>query len=296
MDRVLIVDDDIELCRLLSERLGTEGFALEAVHDGARGLERVLSDEHALIILDLMLPGMGGLDVLRRVRTHSPVPVLILTARGEDVDRILGLEIGADDYLPKPFNPRELIARIRAILRRTSRSATVSNSVIVGEVQLDPSAREVRMNGIQIDLTSVEFSLLEMLLRDAGRVVTREQLTETVLGRKLGPFDRVIDVHISRLRQKLDKGFETPLLHTMRGAGSKLCEAADMCSSSAQRQNDHKNPEPVSQDLPVVLGNGHCHRNSTHCNVDHSSAEECALPVANQPVGNRMDCRDLCSE
>ena len=209
MDRVLIVDDDIELCRLLSERLSSEGFALEAVHDGARGLERVLSDEHALIILDLMLPGMGGLDVLRRVRTHSPVPVLILTARGEDVDRILGLEIGADDYLSKPFNPRELIARIRAILRRTSRSATASNSVIVGEVQLDPSAREVRMNGIQIDLTSVEFSLLEMLLRDAGHVVTREQLTETVLGRKLGPFDRVIDVHISNLRKKLkDAGLE----------------------------------------------------------------------------------------
>src|SRR6201987_5298892 len=153
MDRVLIVDDDIELCRLLEERLSSEGFALEAVHDGRRGLERVLSEEHALVILDLMLPGMGGLDVLRRLRHPSPVPVLILTARGEDVDRIVGLEIGADDYLPKPFNPRELIARIRAILRRTSRSATTSNSVIVGEVQLDPSAREVRMNGIQIDLT-----------------------------------------------------------------------------------------------------------------------------------------------
>ena len=219
MDRVLIVDDDIELCRLLSERLSSEGFALEAVHDGPRGLERVLSDEHALIILDLMLPGMGGLDVLRRVRTHSPVPVLILTARGEDVDRILGLEIGADDYLPKPFNPRELIARIRAILRRTSRSATASNSVIVGEVQLDPSAREVRMNGIQIDLTSVEFSLLEMLLRDAGHVVTREQLTETVLGRKLGPFDRVIDVHISNLRKKLNCAHGEERIKAVRGSG-----------------------------------------------------------------------------
>jgi DNA-binding response OmpR family regulator len=219
MDRVLIVDDDIELCRLLSERLSSEGFALEAVHDGTRGLERVLSDEHALIILDLMLPGMGGLDVLRRVRKQSPVPVLILTARGEDVDRILGLEIGADDYLPKPFNPRELIARIRAILRRTSRSATASNSVIVGEVQLDPSAREVRLNGIQIDLTSVEFSLLEMLLRDAGHVVTREQLTETVLGRKLGPFDRVIDVHISNLRKKLNHTHGEERIKAVRGSG-----------------------------------------------------------------------------
>ena len=219
MDRVLIVDDDIELCRLLGERLSSEGFTLEAVHDGPRGLERVLSEEHALVILDLMLPGMGGLDVLRRLRVHSPVPVLILTARGEDVDRILGLEIGADDYLPKPFNPRELIARIRAILRRTSRTSATGNSVIVGDVELDPAAREVRMGGTQIDLTSVEFALLETLLRDAGRVVTREQLTETVLGRKLGPFDRVIDVHISNLRKKLNRVHGEERIKAVRGSG-----------------------------------------------------------------------------
>ncbi|HEX4582385.1 MAG TPA: response regulator transcription factor [Acidobacteriaceae bacterium] len=219
MDRVLIVDDDIELCRLLSERLSSEGFALEAVHDGARGLERVLSDEHALIILDLMLPGMGGLDVLRRVRTHSPVPVLILTARGEDVDRILGLEIGADDYLPKPFNPRELIARIRAILRRTSRSAASSGPLSVGDLHLDPAAREARLENTRLDLTSVEFALLETLLRDAGHVVTREQLTETVLGRKLGPFDRVIDVHISNLRKKLGRAHGEERIKSVRGSG-----------------------------------------------------------------------------
>jgi DNA-binding response OmpR family regulator len=219
MDRVLIVDDDVELCRLLGERLSSEGFALEAVHDGPRGLERVLSQEHALVILDLMLPGMGGLDVLRRLRNHSPVPVLILTARGEDVDRILGLEIGADDYLPKPFNPRELIARIRAILRRTSRTAATSGSVTVGDLQLDPAAREVRMDGVQIDLTSVEFALLETLLRDAGHVVTREQLTETVLGRKLGPFDRVIDVHISNLRKKLGRAHGEERIKAVRGSG-----------------------------------------------------------------------------
>ena len=219
MDRVLIVDDDIELCRLLGERLSSEGFTLEAVHDGPRGLERVLSEEHALVILDLMLPGMGGLDVLRRLRVHSPVPVLILTARGEDVDRILGLEIGADDYLPKPFNPRELIARIRAILRRTSRTSATGNSVMVGDVELDPAAREVRMGGTQIDLTSVEFALLETLLRDAGRVVTREQLTETVLGRKLGPFDRVIDVHISNLRKKLSRVHGEERIKAVRGSG-----------------------------------------------------------------------------
>jgi DNA-binding response OmpR family regulator len=219
MDRVLIVDDDVELCRLLGERLSSEGFALEAVHDGQRGLERVLSQDHALVILDLMLPGMGGLDVLRRVRNHSPVPVLILTARGEDVDRILGLEIGADDYLPKPFNPRELIARIRAILRRTSRTAATSNAVTVGDLQLDPAAREVRMDGVPIDLTSVEFALLETLLRDAGHVVTREQLTETVLGRKLGPFDRVIDVHISNLRKKLNRAHGEERIKAVRGSG-----------------------------------------------------------------------------
>jgi DNA-binding response OmpR family regulator len=219
MDRVLIVDDDVELCRLLGERLSSEGFALEAVHDGPRGLERVLSQEHALVILDLMLPGMGGLDVLRRVRNQSPVPVLILTARGEEVDRILGLEIGADDYLPKPFNPRELIARIRAILRRTSRTAPTGNSVSVGDLQLDPAAREVRMDGLPIDLTSVEFALLETLLRDAGHVVTREQLTETVLGRKLGPFDRVIDVHISNLRKKLNRAHGEERIKAVRGSG-----------------------------------------------------------------------------
>jgi DNA-binding response OmpR family regulator len=219
MERVLIVDDDVELCRLLGERLSSEGFALEAVHDGPHGLERVLSQEHALVILDLMLPGMGGLDVLRRVRNHSPVPVLILTARGEDVDRILGLEIGADDYLPKPFNPRELIARIRAILRRTSRTVATSNSVSVGDLQLDPAAREVRMDGLQVDLTSVEFALLETLLRDAGHVVTREQLTETVLGRKLGPFDRVIDVHISNLRKKLNHAHGEERIKAVRGSG-----------------------------------------------------------------------------
>ena len=219
MDRVLIVDDDVELCRLLGERLSSEGFALEAVHDGPRGLERVLSQEHALVILDLMLPGMGGLDVLRRVRNQSPVPVLILTARGEDVDRILGLEIGADDYLPKPFNTRELIALIRAILRRTSRAAVAGNSVTVGDLQLDPAAREVRMDGLPIDLTSVEFALLETLLRDAGQVVTREQLTETVLGRKLGPFDRVIDVHISNLRKKLNRAHGEERIKSVRGSG-----------------------------------------------------------------------------
>src|SRR5215471_4411910 len=192
MERLLIVEDDVELCGLLAERFRGDGFSLEAVHDGARGLERALSGEHKLVILDLMLPGLSGLDVLRRLRMQSQIPVLILTARGEDVDRILGLEIGADDYLPKPFNPRELIARIRAILRRTVRPST-STPLIVGNLRLDPAAREVSLNGAPLNLTSAEFTLLEILAREAGHVVTREHLTETVLGRRLGPFDRVID-------------------------------------------------------------------------------------------------------
>lgn len=219
MDRVLIVDDDVELCRLLTERLSPEGFAIEAVHDGPHGLERALSGEHALVVLDLMLPGIGGLDVLRGLRAQSPVPVLILTARGEDIDRILGLEIGADDYVPKPFNPRELLARIRAILRRTNRSATSAVPLVVGDLRLDPAAREVWLNDRRLDLTSVEFELLETLLRAAGRVLTREQLTESVLGRKLGPFDRVIDVHVSHVRRKLGPAQGGERIKAVRGSG-----------------------------------------------------------------------------
>ena len=227
MDRVLIIDDDIELCELLAARMSGEGFEMEAVHEGPRGLERALSREHSLVVLDLMLPGMGGLDVLRRVREQSPIPVLVLTARGEDVDRILGLEIGADDYLPKPFNPRELIARIRAILRRTVHLATASHPVIAGDIRIDPAAREARMQGRLLSLTSVEFALLEILLRNAGRIVSREELTETVLGRKLGPFDRVIDVHISNIRKKLGASQGAESIKSIRGSGYQFVVRAE---------------------------------------------------------------------
>jgi two-component system response regulator CpxR len=219
MENVLIVDDDVELCRLLSERLSTEGFTIEAVHDGPRGLARALSKQHALVVLDLMLPGMSGLDVLRSLRAQSPIPVLILTARGEDIDRILGLEIGADDYVPKPFNPRELIARIRAILRRTVRAAITASPLVVGDLRLDLAAREAWLNDSLLNVTSVEFTLLEAFLRDAGRILTREHLTETVLGRKLGPFDRVIDVHVGNLRRKLGPAQNGERIKTVRGSG-----------------------------------------------------------------------------
>ncbi|NUQ26979.1 MAG: response regulator transcription factor [Acidobacteriaceae bacterium] len=219
MDRVLIVDDDVQLCSLLAERLGTEGFTIETVHDGPRGLERALAKEHALVVLDVMLPGMGGLDVLRRLRKLSTVPVLLLTARGEDSDRIQGLEIGADDYVPKPFNPRELIARIRAILRRTARTVTPSGPLVVGDIRLDPAIREAWLDDLPLNLTSVEFTLLEVLVRGAGQILSRELLTEAVLGRKLGPFDRVIDVHVSNLRKKLGTAQNNQRIKAVRGSG-----------------------------------------------------------------------------
>ena len=219
MDRVLIVDDDAELCQLLTERLSGEGFAMESAHDGMRGLERALSRDYALVILDLMLPVLSGLDVLRRLRVQSSIPVLILTARGEELERILGLEIGADDYLAKPFNPRELIARIRAILRRTDRMNTAANPLIVGDIRIDPASREARLNSAPIDLTSVEFTLLETLVRDAGQILTREHLTDAVLGRKLGSFDRVIDVHVSNLRKKLGAAHGSERIKAVRGCG-----------------------------------------------------------------------------
>jgi two-component system, OmpR family, response regulator CpxR len=225
MEPVLIVDDDVELCELVAEYLTPEGFQVEAVHSGSQGLDRALAGEYAIVVLDIMLPGMSGLDVLRRLRSQSRLPVLILTARGDDVDRIVGLEIGADDYLAKPFNPRELLARIRAILRRsqpvpTEGAGSVSDKVVVSDVELDPAARVVRRQGDPVDLTSVEFSLLELLMRSAGQVVTREQIAQDVLGRQFYPYDRSIDMHVSKLRRKLGEplgGGER--IKTIRGVG-----------------------------------------------------------------------------
>lgn len=219
MDRILLVDDDVQLCKLLSERLASEGFTMEALHNGSSGLERALSMEYALVVLDLMMPGMGGLEVLRRLRKVSPVPVLILTARDEDADRIRGLEMGADDYVPKPFNPRELIARIRAILRRTGKAEISAGPLVVGDLRIDPAVREAWLDGAPLHLTSVEFSLLEAFMREPSRVLPREQLTETVLGRKLGPFDRVIDVHVSNLRKKLGGAEGSQRIRAVRGSG-----------------------------------------------------------------------------
>jgi two-component system response regulator CpxR len=228
MERVLIVDDDVELCDLVAEYLTPEGFEVEAVHNGEGGLKRALAGEHVLVVLDVMLPGMSGLDVLRRLRAESRVPVLILTARGDDVDRIVGLEIGADDYLPKPFNPRELLARIRAILRRTQKPASPPmEKITVGDVELDPAARSVRRSGDPVELTSVEFGMLEALMRAAGQVVTRDQLAQSVLGRKFMPYDRSIDMHVSKLRKKLGDSDGAERIKTIRGVGYVFTRPSD---------------------------------------------------------------------
>ena len=223
MERILIVDDDVELCSMIAEYLRREGFQVEAVHNGERGLERALSRSHDLLLLDVMLPGMNGFDLLRQLRASSDLRVLLLTARGDDVDRIVGLEIGADDYLPKPFNPRELLARVRAILRRPQNGKgglEAGERLAVGDVELDLGSRTTVRNGEPVELTSVEFSLLEALLRSAGKIVSREELAQKVLGRNLNLFDRSIDVHISKLRKKLGemvRGAER--IKTVRGAG-----------------------------------------------------------------------------
>lgn len=225
MEEILLIDDDVELCSMLVDYLGRYGFHVAAVHRGDTGLKESLKKQYALILLDVMLPGLDGFEVLKRIRAVSSTSVLLLTARGDDVDRIVGLEIGADDYLPKPFNPRELLARMRAILRRSSSTeATIEPTLLQADgLELDTAARTVSQNGERIDLTDVEFALLEALLHSPGRVVTREELAENVLGRKFHPLDRSLDMHISRLRRKLGgKGMEDDRVKTVRGTGYQL--------------------------------------------------------------------------
>lgn len=225
-NRILVIDDDMELCELLTDYLTPEGIDVESVHNAQRGIERALSGEPTLVVLDVMLPDMSGFDVLRRIRDRSRIPVLMLTARGDDIDRIVGLEMGADDYLAKPFNPRELIARIRAIKRRAEpeirKTATkaLSERIVVGDIELDTGTRTVFRSGRIIELTAVEFNLMEELLLNAGQLVSREELVKKVLGRALSPYDRSIDVHISSLRKKLGPEIDgIERIKTVRGIG-----------------------------------------------------------------------------
>jgi len=205
MSKVLIIDDDEELCELVSEYLGVEGFESEVVNDGASGLEAARSGKYDLAILDVMLPKMNGFEVLKNLRTDSKLPVLMLTARGDDMERIVGLETGADDYLPKPFNPRELVARLRAIMRRVNGDGgdKGADKVVVDDIELSESSRSAKLNGEEVVLTSVEFDLLKHLLIEAGKVIKKEDLSLRVLDRELSPFDRSLDMHISNLRKKL---------------------------------------------------------------------------------------------
>jgi DNA-binding response OmpR family regulator len=226
MSRLLIIDDDKELASLLSARLLTEGFSLDAVYDGRKGLEAASTGRYALIILDLMLPRMGGMEVLKALRQRSTIPVLMLTARGDDVDRILGLELGADDYLPKPFNPRELMARIRAILRRFGDNKNSPDQLNAGDITIDVSMREAHFNGKDLQLTTVEFAILETFMRNVGKILTRDYLTDAAMGRCLGTFDRSVDVHISNLRKKLSLGHGIERIKTVRGSGYLLTPRA----------------------------------------------------------------------
>ena len=202
--RILLVDDDVELVDLLRDYLEREGFAVTAAHDGIAGAALALSGEHELVVLDVMMPGIDGIATLSLIRTGSSLPVIMLTARGDDLDRIAGLELGADDYVPKPCSPRELAARIRAILKRSSGQVAAMPSVIVsGSLTVWPAQRRAERDGKALELTSTEFNLVEVLARNAGRPVSKAELSQEALGRALTRFDRSIDVHMSSIRQKL---------------------------------------------------------------------------------------------
>ncbi len=217
----------------MAEFLGQEGFTVTAVHEATAGVESALAEDFHLIVLDVMLPGMSGFDVLRRIREHSDVPVVMLTARGEEVDRIVGLEIGADDYMPKPFNPRELAARMRAILRRVDGGSigaeTAPRPLAVGDLSLDLGARVVRRGQVLVTLTGIEFAVLEILIRSAGQVVSRDELSRSALGRRASTIDRSLDVHVSNLRKKLGPlANDMERIKTVRGVGYQyVLPAAD---------------------------------------------------------------------
>lgn len=204
MTAVLLVDDDVELAEMLSDYLAQDGFQVTTLHDGASAVDAALSGQFAIAVLDVMMPRLSGVEVLRRIRAVSTMPVLMLTAKGDDMDRIVGLELGADDYVPKPCQPRELAARLRAILRRSAPASEPANApLVVGNLSVHPALRRVEWAGAAVDLTSTEFNLVEMLARHAGRPVSKSDLSEQALGRTLARFDRSIDVHLSSIRHKL---------------------------------------------------------------------------------------------
>lgn len=232
MTTILLIDDDIELGALLAEYLDGEGFGIRVVHNGQDGIRHALSGDYGLVLLDIMMPGIGGIEVLRQVRAQSSIPVIMLTAKGDDVDRVIGLELGADDYIPKPYYPRELVARIRAVLRRFSETApnpagdtaaTGEGELIHGSLLMSPGRRMASYGQSGLDLTVSEFNLLETLMRAGDRALSKNELSVSVLGRPREVYDRSIDVHMSNLRQKLQQASgDSGLIETVRGYGYRL--------------------------------------------------------------------------
>src|ERR671931_922872 len=217
--QVLLADDDIELAGMLKEYLEREGFGVATVHDGEAAARLELAGSYQIVVLDVMMPKQDGIETLRQIRQTSRVPVVMLTARGDDIDRIVGLELGADDYVPKPCTPRELVARLRAILRR-AQPGTSGGPLEIGALSLWPEKRRAQWRGRELALTSIEFNVLEVLMRNAGRVVSKHEISEQALGRPLARFDRSIDVHLSAIRQKLGEGAR--MIRTVRGLGYHL--------------------------------------------------------------------------
>jgi DNA-binding response OmpR family regulator len=237
LPRLLLIDDDRKLCRLITSYLAPLGYEVAAVHTGPEGVERAAGETWQAIILDLMLPGMDGFEVLKQIRKSSDVPILMLTARGDEADRIVGLEIGADDYLPKTFSTRELLARLRAVMRRSTMQreqapAAKEAELVAGPLRMNPSARVAVLDDKPLDLTPVEFDLLGCLLRARGRVKSREQLLEEIRDRNYEVFDRSIDVHISALRKKLGDDPKSPrFIRTVRTAGYMLIDPSREASA-----------------------------------------------------------------
>jgi len=229
VERILLVEDDPRLAEMLAEYLGQAGFRVTVAPLGATALERLAGAEYEAVVLDLMLPDMDGLDICRQLRTQSDTPVLMLTARGEPIDRILGLELGADDYLPKPFQPRELLARLRAILRRGSRArAPGEKPMTFGRLEIDTAAHVVRLDGVQCELTGYQYDLLVTLAKNAGRVLSRDALLDAVKCERLESFDRSIDVHVSRIRAAIEDNPKKPRrVITVRGSGYVFAKAQD---------------------------------------------------------------------
>ncbi|MBE8717592.1 response regulator transcription factor [Cellvibrio polysaccharolyticus] len=231
MTKLLLIDDDKELTQLINEYLTAEGFDVDMVHDGQQALDIPDPEKYAAIVLDVMLPVKSGFEVLKQLRKKCQTPVLMLTARGDTIDRVIGLEIGADDYLPKPCDPRELVARIRAVLRRAVPAATAQPAVerlTTEKLSLHLGSRSVSWNEIDVPLTGTEFSVLELLVRSAGQVISKDDMTEQALNRKLTPYDRSIDVHVSNIRKKLTQaGASKDLIINVRGAGYMLTLSHD---------------------------------------------------------------------